>query len=348
MNFRIFICYSQLDFFEAGNKIRSYLSDLFPDVHVYIDQIKSKGQKWKIENERELKTSDLVITIMTPAALQSEAVKREIKIAHKTEKIILPCKDKTTGLEWEDLPFGLGEIEGIKFENEEKLQRDLFSEIKKIRIEFSKRTLKLKKETKNSIFVQVDKTTYSEGEIILVTGEVAQLLGGYALSLTVIAPNGNLVAIDQLTVSADKKFSATIAAGGALMKTKGAYTVTIQYGDNKNNAASTSFEFGKVEKEIQKHIVKLALNSSTPESQFCIPEILKIKVGDIVKWINGDSGIHTITSGSVDGFTASPSGVFDSSIMMPNSSYEVTFKEKGTHDYYCMLHPWKKCTIIVD
>ena len=74
MNFRIFICYSQLDFFEAGNKIRNYLSDLFPDAHVYIDQIKSKGQKWKPENEKELRMSNLVIAIMTPSAIQSEEI----------------------------------------------------------------------------------------------------------------------------------------------------------------------------------------------------------------------------------------------------------------------------------
>ncbi len=346
MNFRIFICYSQLDFFEAGNKIRSYLSDLFPDAHVYIDQIKSKGQKWKIENERELRTSDLVIAIMTPAALQSEEVEREIKIAQETEKIILPCKDKTTGLEWEDLPFRLGEIEGIKFENEEKLQRELFSEIKKIRIEFSKSTLEVKKEIKNSIFVQVDKPSYSDGETIRVTGEVAQLLGGYALSLIAIAPNGNIVSIAQLTVGADKKFSATISTGGPLMKSKGTYTVKVQYGDNKNNADATSFEFRKSEKRIKTHFVALAVNSSTPDStRYCIPDILKIKVGDRVEWVNDDDNVHTITSGSVKN---GPSGVFDSSIIMPNSSYEVTFKEKGTHDYFCLLHPWKKCTIIVD
>ena len=78
MNFRIFICYSQLDFFEAGNKIRSYLSDLFPDAHVYIDQIKSKGQKWKIENERELRTSDLVIAITVDEKL-SKKEKKEFR-----------------------------------------------------------------------------------------------------------------------------------------------------------------------------------------------------------------------------------------------------------------------------
>jgi len=94
------------------------------------------------------------------------------------------------------------------------------------------------------IVVTTDKASYSEGETILITGEVSQLLGGYAIGLQVIAPNGNIVSIDQLTVGADKKFSTTVAAGGALMKIEGTYTITVQYGDNKNNSATTSFEFG--------------------------------------------------------------------------------------------------------
>ena len=96
----------------------------------------------------------------------------------------------------------------------------------------------------SSVVVTTDKASYSEGETILVTGEVSQLLGGYALSLTVLAPNGNLVSIDQLAVGADKKFSTTLSAGGSLMKAVGTYTVTVQYGDNKNNVGGTSFEFG--------------------------------------------------------------------------------------------------------
>jgi len=95
-----------------------------------------------------------------------------------------------------------------------------------------------------SVVVTTDKASYSEGETVLITGEVSQLLGGYAIGLQVIAPNGNIVSIDQLTVGADKKFSTTVSAGGALMKIEGTYTVTIQYGDNKNNSATTTFEFG--------------------------------------------------------------------------------------------------------
>ncbi len=95
-----------------------------------------------------------------------------------------------------------------------------------------------------SIVVTTDQASYSEGDAIRVTGEVSHLLGGYSLSVIVTAPNGNIVSIAQLTVGEDKKFSTSLAAGGALMKISGTYTVTVQYGDNKNNSATTSFEFG--------------------------------------------------------------------------------------------------------
>ncbi len=98
----------------------------------------------------------------------------------------------------------------------------------------------------SSMYVETDQVSYSEGDTILIRGEVSQLLGGYAISVTVIAPNGNIVSIDQLTVGADRTFSTSVAAGGSLMKIEGTYTVTVQYGDNKNNSATTSFEFGGV------------------------------------------------------------------------------------------------------
>jgi len=96
----------------------------------------------------------------------------------------------------------------------------------------------------SSLVVTTDKASYSEGDTVEITGEVAQLLGGYALSVRVVAPNGNIVSIEQLTVGADKKFSSSTTAGGPLWKSEGTYTVLVQYGDNKNNSGTTSFEFG--------------------------------------------------------------------------------------------------------
>ena len=94
----------------------------------------------------------------------------------------------------------------------------------------------------NSIVVTVDKASYSEGETILVTGEVRDLYSGTPVSMIVEAPNGNVVSIAQITIGADKKFSTEITAGGALMKSGGVYTVTVQYG-TENRSATASFEF---------------------------------------------------------------------------------------------------------
>ena len=96
----------------------------------------------------------------------------------------------------------------------------------------------------SSIVITTDKASYSEGETILVTGEV-QSLYGIPVSIIVKAPNGNLVSIAQIDVGADKKFSTEITAGGALMKVEGTYTITVQYG-NASRTAETSFEFGGV------------------------------------------------------------------------------------------------------
>ena len=93
------------------------------------------------------------------------------------------------------------------------------------------------------IMVTTDKTSYSEGETIVVTGTVRDLLSGVPVSLTVIAPNGNMVAVQQPSVGADKKFSTELTAGGPLMKSEGTYTVVVLYGSQSRTSEAT-FEFG--------------------------------------------------------------------------------------------------------
>ena len=98
-------------------------------------------------------------------------------------------------------------------------------------------------QVQNSIVVTTDKTSYSEGETIMVTGEVRDLYSGTPISLVVNAPNGNIVTIAQIMIGADKKFNSELIAGGSLMKSNGTYTITVQYG-TENRSATTSFEFG--------------------------------------------------------------------------------------------------------
>ena len=58
--------------------------------------------------------------------------------------------------------------------------------------------------------------------------------------------------------------------------------------------------------------------------------------------LNGDS------SGTVDEFEPNPDGMFDSQVLMVGDAYERKFSQKGTYDYYCMLHTWMTGQIIVE
>ena len=95
-------------------------------------------------------------------------------------------------------------------------------------------------QVQNSIVVTTDKSSYLEGDVILVTGEVRELYTGTPVSL-IIQNDKAIVALAQLTVGADKKFSTEITAGGT-MRTSGTYTVEVTYGA-QNRIATTSFEF---------------------------------------------------------------------------------------------------------
>ena len=92
-----------------------------------------------------------------------------------------------------------------------------------------------------SVVVSTDKSSYSESDVILVSGEIKYLALGDQLSLIIQAPNGNIVQLDQMTVGSDKKFSTEINPNGPYWKTPGMYKITIT--QNENNQATMSFEF---------------------------------------------------------------------------------------------------------
>ena len=92
------------------------------------------------------------------------------------------------------------------------------------------------------IVVTTDKASYSSGDTIVISGEVKELLSGFPVSVTVISPNGNIVAIAQLDVQTDRKFSTEISAGGT-MRVDGTYTIKVLYGTETRTAEAT-FDLG--------------------------------------------------------------------------------------------------------
>jgi predicted secreted protein with PEFG-CTERM motif len=77
------------------------------------------------------------------------------------------------------------------------------------------------------------------------------------------------------------------------------------------------------------------------------PNIMTVDVGHTVTMTNADSVAHTYTSGTVDGFAASPDGIFDSGMLMNGESSDYLADTVGTYPYYCMLHVWMQGTLIV-
>ncbi len=68
-----------------------------------------------------------------------------------------------------------------------------------------------------------------------------------------------------------------------------------------------------------------------------IPGTATVDVGGVVIMTNTDSAAHTYTSGTPDG---GPDGVFDTSLLMINNSFEWNPMTVGEQPYFCMVHPW--------
>jgi len=95
-----------------------------------------------------------------------------------------------------------------------------------------------------AINVTTDKESYADGDTIVISGEVRELLSGYQVSLQVFEPRfGNRVAVEQFSVGSDHKFSVEITAGGVYWSSEGTYTIKVLYG-TESRTAETTFEFG--------------------------------------------------------------------------------------------------------
>jgi predicted secreted protein with PEFG-CTERM motif len=77
------------------------------------------------------------------------------------------------------------------------------------------------------------------------------------------------------------------------------------------------------------------------------PSVATVDVGGIVTMTNIGPGMHSFTSGTVEGFAATADGIFDSNVLQPGDSFLWTPENAGDQPYYCFLHPWMIGTITV-
>ena len=91
-------------------------------------------------------------------------------------------------------------------------------------------------------------------------------------------------------------------------------------------------------------LVSIVQNAATRGNQAFQPNPIYVNILTGITWINYDTQIHTVTSGSV----GSPSpGLFDSNILIPGNMFTNNFVQYGTFPYYCTLHPQMVGTVVV-
>ena len=75
---------------------------------------------------------------------------------------------------------------------------------------------------------------------------------------------------------------------------------------------------------------------SMKDRQFT-PDVLKVKVGDTVEWLNDDQDVHQVISGKdlQDPNLAKP---LDGGTLLPGQHYVFKFEKPGTYPYMCVIH----------
>jgi plastocyanin len=92
--------------------------------------------------------------------------------------------------------------------------------------------------------------------------------------------------------------------------------------------------------------VSIVPGASTLTDTAYQPNPVNVKVGDTVSWTNNDNTIHTVIEGN-PATGGEVQGGFASDILGPGVTFEHTFNQTGTFEYYCNLHPNMVGTVIV-
>lgn len=174
--------------------------------------------------------------------------------------------------------------------------------------------------TTTAINVETDKTSYNDGDKIMISGSVASFLYGTPVSVIIRNPIGNIVYISQVDLgNGSSMYSTTISAGGSLWQAAGVYTVTAQYG-GQDRQATTTFNFAG-SKGIQNTFPVDGTNFTLPYS------ITNGKVTDIKADTQSKSLIVTIQT----------TGDGTLTLTMPRALIDAK-KADGTDDKYFVLN----------
>ena len=118
------------------------------------------------------------------------------------------------------------------------------------------------------VSIWTDKTDYAHNEMIMVTGQVANVASGFPVTITVVSPLNSIVTIDQLTVADDGSFETTLNTAGNMWKYDGTYTIKANYGSAEKSNSAKIVLSGGVE-----YTPNYSIPTTTPDTQCGANEI---------------------------------------------------------------------------
>jgi plastocyanin len=68
------------------------------------------------------------------------------------------------------------------------------------------------------------------------------------------------------------------------------------------------------------------------------PPEMTVPLGATVEWRNEGAHVHTVTSAN---------GLWDSGSLSKGETYQVTFSQRGTFQYYCQKHPDRMHGVVI-
>ena len=75
------------------------------------------------------------------------------------------------------------------------------------------------------------------------------------------------------------------------------------------------------------------------------PNPLTVAPGTTVTWKNTDTAMHVVCSGKPSDDECGK--VFEEDSLKPGKTFQFTFADAGTYDYFCSVHPWMTGQVIV-
>ncbi|MDA0757031.1 MAG: hypothetical protein O2864_07000 [Crenarchaeota archaeon] len=196
-------------------------------------------------------------------------------------------------------------------------------------------------------------------EHLKIYGSISDPGRGTKVIISITDPNGDIdPASQQIFAKDDGHFETFKIMNWESLR--GTYTVLVSY--NGNVIGSLLFLVQELDEnpantQTQKQIphdaiptleitIITALGSSTPgcEPNCFVPSTVTISPGGVVTFLNNDPAAHTSTAGTPED---GPSGVWDSSLVLPGSAFTTPALDAGEYPYFCMVHPWMTGLVIV-